>query len=127
MILLTLPPLSYKTWCPNYSTTSPLPVEPLLPLLPTYLSNNPSPPFSSSLLLFLSLSSLTGYYEQGVLIMSTGDISQMTRSLSDALHNGYLTTLILWYNLCIYPNNKKNSDRVIFVKTFYVTFICTPQ
>ena len=33
-----------------------------------------------------------------------------------SLHHGYLTTLILWNNLCIYPNNKPKSNIVIFLK-----------
>ena len=41
--------------CPNYTPTSPLTVEPLLPPLKTYLSNQPSPPFSTSCIFFLSL------------------------------------------------------------------------
>ena len=50
------PPLpAYNNWCPDYSTTSPIPADPLLPPMPTYLSNNPSPPFYSSWILFLGL------------------------------------------------------------------------
>ena len=123
MIRVTL----YNTWCPNYSTTYPIPVEPLFPPLPTYLFNNHLPPFSSYRLLWLSMSDFTGDYYQGVLIKNTGDISKMTRSRSIALHNKYPTTLILWHNLCIYPNNKPNSNIVIFIKTFYVNFICNPK
>ena len=125
--LTNFSPLAYNTWCPNYSTTSPLPVEPHFPILSTYLSNNPSQLFSSSWLLLLSLSDLTGYFDQGVLLKSTADISQMTRSRFSDLHNGYLTTLIMWHNLCISPKNKPNSNIVIFIKTLYVTFICTPH
>ena len=59
-----------------------------------------------------------------MLISRNKYIAHMTRFLSCALHNGYLTTLIMWYNICIYHNNKQNSNIVIFVKTFYETFIC---
>ena len=129
MLLLNLPhpPPLYKTWFPNYSTTSPLRIEPLFPPIPTYLYNNPFPYLSYSWLLFLSLSDLNEDSDQGLLIRSTGDIFHMTILQFSALHNGYLTTLILWYNLCISPNNKQNSKMVIFVKTLYVTFICTPH
>ena len=58
-----------------------------------------------------------------MLINSAIDIVHMTRSQSSALHNGYMTTSIMWYNICISPNNKQNSNIVIFVKTFYVIFM----
>ena len=48
-------PLAYKTWFPDYITTYPLPVEPLLPPLQKYLSKNPSSTFSYPWPLFLSL------------------------------------------------------------------------
>ena len=64
-------------------------------------------------------------YEKVVLIRITVDILHMTGSRSGALQNGYLKTLIIWYNIYISPNNKQNSNIVIFVKKLYVTFICT--
>ena len=56
---------------------------------------------------FLSLNDFTGYSEHGLLISITGDIARMNRSQSSFLHNGYLTTFIMCYNLCISTNSKQ--------------------
>ena len=127
MLLINLPSLAYNIWCPNYSTTSPLTVEPLFPPPSRYISNKPSPRLSYYWILLLSLSALNGDSDQSALIRSTGYIAQMDRSQYSALQNEYLTTFILWYNICIYTNNKQNSNILIFVKKFYVNFICAPH
>ena len=72
-------------------------------------------------------SALTGYSECGALIRITGDIAQTDISWYSALHNGYLTILILWNNLYISSNNKPNSNIIIFINIFYVIFILSPH
>ena len=42
-------------------------------------------------------------------------------------YHWYLTPLIMWNNIFISTNNKPNSNTVVIVKTFYVSFIFTPQ